>query len=116
MIFYAEDPELPVLVEHLAQYRRAVFLRQGEIVLSDGQQEHVVVALDAVSLGEGVAAEDRTAVLLASLAAAWALEIPPALMAAGLRRFDREAPIAHEPIRRLTAAVASPEPLAEKSL
>ena len=27
VIFYAEDPELPVLVEHLAQYRRAVFLR-----------------------------------------------------------------------------------------
>ena len=36
-------------------------------------------------------------VLLASLAAAWALEISPALMAAGLRTFDREAPIAHAP-------------------
>jgi len=116
VIFYAEDPELPVLVEHLAQYRRAVFLRQGEIVLSDGQQEHVVVALDDVSLGDSVAADDKTAVLLASLAAAWALEISPALMAAGLRTFDREAPIAHEPIRRLPAAVVSPESLAEKSL
>jgi len=116
VIFYAEDPDLPVLVEHLAQYRRAVFLRQGEIVLSDGQQEHVVVALDDVSLGDSVADDDRTAVLLASLAAAWALEISPALMAAGLRTFDREAPIAHAPIRRVPAAMVSPESLAEKSL
>ncbi|AOS78182.1 MULTISPECIES: cyanophycin synthetase [Hydrogenophaga] len=116
VIFYAEDPDLPVLVEHLAQYRRAVFLRQGEIVLSDGQQEHVVVALSDVSLGDSVAADDKTAVLLASLAAAWALEISPALMAAGLRTFDREAPIAHAPIRRMPAAVVSPESLAEKSL
>lgn len=116
VIFYAEDPDLPVLVEHLAQYRRAVFLRQGEIVLSDGQQEHVVVALSDVSLGDSVAADDKTAVLLASLAAAWALEILPALMAAGLRTFDREAPIAHAPIRRMPAAVVSPESLAEKSL
>lgn len=116
VIFYAEDPDLPVLMEHLAQYRRAVFLRQGEIVLSDGQQEHVVVALSDVSLGDSVAADDKTAVLLASLAAAWALEISPALMAAGLRTFDREAPIAHAPIRRLPAAVVSPESLAEKSL
>ena len=116
VIFYAEDPDLPVLVEHLAQYRRAVFLRQGEIVLSDGQQEHVVVALDDVSLGDSVADDDRTAVLLASLAAAWALEISPALMAAGLRTFDREAPIAHAPIRRKPTPVVSPEALAEKSL
>jgi cyanophycin synthetase len=116
VIFYAEDPDLPVLVEHLAQYRRAVFLRQGEIVLSDGQQEHVVVALDDVSLGDSVADEDRTAVLLASLAAAWALEISPALMAAGLRTFDREAPIAHAPIRRMPTPVVAPESLAEKSL
>lgn len=116
VIFYAEDPDLPVLVEHLAQYRRAVFLRQGEIVLSDGQQEHAVVALSDVSLGDSVAADDKTAVLLASLAAAWALEISPALMAAGLRTFDREAPIAHAPIRRMPAAVVSPESLAEKSL
>jgi cyanophycin synthetase len=116
VIFYAEDPELPVLVEHLAQYRRAVFLRQGDIVLSDGQQEHVVASLAQVSLGEGVAPEDKTAVLLASLAAAWALDISPALMAAGLRTFAREAPIAHAPVRRVPAAQPSPESLAEKSL
>src|SRR5690606_19856114 len=67
VIFYAEDPELPVMAEHLSQCRRAVYVRNGSIVLGDGQRELAVVALDGVSLqAAGVCAEEQLEVLLAS--------------------------------------------------
>ncbi len=100
VIFFAQDPQLPVIVEHLAQYRRAVYLRHGVVVLGDGQSERAVAALTDVSLGEDVSAEDKAPVLLAALAAAWALGISPELMGAGLQTFAREAPIALAPVRR----------------
>jgi cyanophycin synthetase len=100
VIFFAQDPALPVIVEHLAQYRRAVYLRHGVVVLGDGQSERAVAALTDVSLGEDVSAEDKAPVLLAALAAAWALGISPELMGAGLQTFAREAPIALAPVRR----------------
>ncbi|MEY2891746.1 MAG: hypothetical protein RJA98_1654 [Pseudomonadota bacterium] len=107
VIFYAEDPELPVIVEHLAQCRRAVFVRHGKVVLADGQDERPVTALAGVQLGTGVEPEEKTAVLLASLAAAWALGISPELMVAGLKTFAREAPIDHSPRGPVSATANS---------
>jgi cyanophycin synthetase len=112
VIFFAQDPALPVIVEHLAQYRRAVYLRHGVVVLGDGQTERAVAALTDVSLGDDVSPEDKAPVLLAALAAAWALGISPELMTAGLQTFAREAPIAIAPVRRAmeTARNATPIP------
>jgi cyanophycin synthetase len=110
VIFYAEDPELPVIVEHLAQCRRAVIVRQGQVLLAEGMTLRPVVALADVQLGADIAPEDRTAVLLASLAAAWALGVSPELMAAGLQTFERDAPIAHPPLRRVSGVLIPPEP------
>lgn len=110
VIFFAEDPELPVIVEHLAQGHRAVFVREGQVVLAEGMVMRPVVALADVQLGADVAPEDGTAVLLASLAAAWALRVSPELMAAGLKTFEREAPIAHPPLRRVSGVLIPPEP------
>ncbi len=119
VIYFAQDPALPVIVEHLAQYRRAVYLRHGVVVLGDGQTERAVVALTDASLGDDVAPEDKAPVLLAALAAAWALGISPELMGAGLQTFAREAPIALAPVRRAMDSARNvtqtPETLALKS-
>ncbi|QIM50954.1 cyanophycin synthetase [Hydrogenophaga crocea] len=118
VIFYAEDPELPVMSEHLSQCRRAVFVRNGHIVLGDGQREQVVVALDGVSLAAaGIPSEEQTHVLLASFATAWALGISPELMAAGLQTFAREVPLVFPPRVPLPGVddTASSLPVAIKS-
>ncbi|MBL0917518.1 MAG: cyanophycin synthetase [Hydrogenophaga sp.] len=117
VIFYAEDPELPVMAEHLAQCRRAVFVRHGRIVLGDGQREQVVVALGGVSLAAaGISPEEQTHVLLASFATAWALGISPELMAAGLQTFAFELPLVFPPRMPLPGAPEVPEtPVAMKS-
>jgi cyanophycin synthetase len=117
VIFYAEDPELPVLAEHLAQCRRAVFVRQGRIVLGDGQREQVVVALEGVSLAAaGISPDEQTQVLLAAFATAWALGISPELMAAGLQTFALEVPLTFPPRVPLPGAPdASETPVALKS-
>lgn len=118
VIFYAPDPELPVMAEHLSQCRRAVFVRDGRIVLGDGQREQVVVALDGVSLAAaGIAPDDQTQVLLASFATAWALGISPELMAAGLQTFALEIPLVFPPRVPLpgTPQHADESPIALKS-
>src|SRR5690606_18318860 len=98
VIFYAEDPALPVMAEHLSQCRRAVYVRHGHIVLGDGQRERTVVALDGVSLtAAGIAPDEQASVLLAALATAWALGISPELMAAGLQTFALEVPLIFPP-------------------
>lgn len=117
VIFYAEDPELPVMAEHLAQCRRAVFVRHGRIVLGDGQREQGVVALGGVSLAAaGISPDEQTQVLLAAFATAWALGISPELMAAGLQTFALEVPLIFPPRVPLPGAPdASETPVAMKS-
>lgn len=117
VIFYAADPELPVMAEHLSQCRRAVFVRHGQVVLGDGQREQAVVALEGVALAAaGIPASEQTQVLLASLATAWALGISPQLMAAGLQTFAREVPLIFPPRVPLPGMeTASPTPVVVKS-
>jgi cyanophycin synthetase len=37
VIFFAADPDLPTIVEHRAQGKRAVFVRNGRVVLASGE-------------------------------------------------------------------------------
>ena len=87
VIFYAEDATLPALEAHRAAGERAVFLRDGWLVLADGAQETSLVALD--SLLPATAADPEA--LLAAVAATWALGMEPGLISAGLRTFDAAA-------------------------
>ena len=84
VIFYGADPTLPVIVAHRAAGQRAVTLRNGKVVLADGASETALLGLASLKAG---AAEDPGSVL-AAVAAAWALDVPADLMAAGLRSFD----------------------------
>ncbi|MDQ1834575.1 cyanophycin synthetase [Massilia scottii] len=87
VIFYALDPALPVIVAHRAAGERAVFMRGQEVVLGDGAQETVLFQMS--TLKPGTARYPET--VLAAVAAAWALDVPAALIGAGLRTFDTAA-------------------------
>ncbi len=83
VILYAVDPANPALQAHRARNGRVVFLQDGRPVLATGHAEtrlaspsHVVRrGLDCVAL-------------LPVVATAWALDIPPDLIIAGIETFD----------------------------
>ncbi|MBC3861979.1 cyanophycin synthetase [Undibacterium jejuense] len=84
VIFYALDATLPVIVKHREEGERVVFVRDQNIVLANGAEETALLPLS--SLKPAKAAQPES--ILAAVAAAWALNIDPELIEAGLRTFD----------------------------
>lgn len=95
VILYATDPSLPAIVAHRAQDQgRAVLLMDGKVVLATGSSEKSIGTLERLTAGrESLAADVPT--LLAAVAAAWALDIAPDLIAAGIKTFEPAAPAAN---------------------
>jgi len=84
VIFYSSQADNPVVRTQLDAGGRAVFLRDAGIVLGDGAQ--IYGQLPLASLKPEKAA--RPEMVMAAVAAAWALNIPLELIGAGLRTFD----------------------------
>ncbi|OOG38740.1 cyanophycin synthetase [Polaromonas sp. A23] len=91
VIFYAADPALPVISTHLHGHGRAVFMRQGKVVLANGSNEAFLPGLDKLSKWQGRHAPTAEGSLLAAIAAAWALGIPLNLIGAGIEAFESSA-------------------------
>jgi len=87
VIFYTADANHPRVAAQRAAGERSVFVRDGAIVLADGGNERALLALSAL---KPATAKWPTSVL-AAVAAAWALDVDPAILAAGLRTFDAAA-------------------------
>lgn len=87
VIFYGESSELPAIVKHRAEGGRVVFLSNGRLILATGNEEATLQAMGSrLETGMEVCSES----ILAAAAAAWALDIPMELMAAGIETFDAE--------------------------
>ncbi|MBC3884696.1 cyanophycin synthetase [Undibacterium griseum] len=84
VIFYALDAGLETIVKHRALGERVVFVRDNHIVLASGAEETALLPLS--SLKPAKAQQPET--IMAAVAAAWALDISPELIGAGLRTFD----------------------------
>jgi cyanophycin synthetase len=84
VIFYGMDENLPAIASHRANEERVVFLRDKFIVLARGMTE--VARIPLASLKPSKAAQPE--MVMAAVAAAWALDITPELINAGLRNFD----------------------------
>ncbi len=87
VIFYAADPDTPVLARQRAAGERAVTLRGAKIVLAEGADETPLVSL--ASLRPATAANPDS--VLAAVAVAWAMQVPAEIICAGLRAFDAQA-------------------------
>ncbi|OZI24915.1 cyanophycin synthetase [Bordetella genomosp. 7] len=90
VIFFGRDPALPAIAAQLAQGRRAVFLRAGAIVLAAGSHEAALADIASVPLTHGARVAFQVENVLAAVAAAWALDVPEAIIRAGIEAFDSE--------------------------
>lgn len=88
VIFFGIDPALPAIAEHLRQDRRAVYVRDGSIVLAQGSREEKLAAVAAIPLTHGGRVAFQVENVLAAVGAAWALDIPVELIRAGIETFD----------------------------
>ena len=86
-IYYAADPANPRVTAHAAKGGRSVYVRDGVIVLATGSEEQRLLAVSSLV---PATAKHPTSVL-AAVAAAWALDVAPTILAAGLRTFDAAA-------------------------
>lgn len=84
VIFYAFDEQNPVLAAHRAAGERIVFVRDGRIMLAEGDAETRLNTLDTMKPSTVKYPEN----VLAAVAAAWALGVPSDLLCGGLRAFD----------------------------
>jgi cyanophycin synthetase len=75
VVFFAIDPNHPVVVRHRGVGGRAVFVRDGQIMLAEGDREESVVSLDHLPLTRGGQVAFQVENSLASVAAAWSLGI-----------------------------------------
>jgi cyanophycin synthetase len=91
VIFYAADPSLAAFNAHLATGGRAVFVRQGQVVLASGTTEVFLPGLDKLVTWQSRPAPTSQDSLLAAIAAAWALGIPLSLIGAGIEAFESSA-------------------------
>ena len=90
VVLYAQDGTLPVIAEHRVKDNgRAVFVKNGRVVLATGSAEHVLGALSDLTFGRNAVVPDTDA-LLAAIGAAWALDIAPDLIGAGIKTFEPE--------------------------
>jgi cyanophycin synthetase len=90
VVLYAQDAGLAAIAEHRARDNgRAVFLKNGRVVLATGNAEHALGALGDLTFGRNAVVPDTDA-LLAAVATAWALDIAPDLIGAGIKTFEPE--------------------------
>ena len=92
VVLYAQDASLPAIVEHRARDQgRAVVVRNSRVVLATGSAEHVLGTLSELTFGRNAIVPETDA-LLAAIGAAWALDIAPDLIGAGIKTFEPELP------------------------
>jgi cyanophycin synthetase len=87
LIYFALDPELPAVTEHLGHGKRSVIVRDDEIVLASGSDEVPLARLKDIPLTEGGTAAAQVENVLAAVGAAWALDISIDVMRTGIETF-----------------------------
>ncbi|KUF42284.1 cyanophycin synthetase [Comamonas kerstersii] len=89
VLFYSLDASNATVAAHREAGGRAVLLKGEEVVLVQNSTERVLGTLTALRPVNGF--EPDHAALLAAVATAWALDITPELIAAGIKTFDYQA-------------------------
>jgi cyanophycin synthetase len=90
VILYGTDPALPALAAHREQGGRAVFLREGRVVLAAGDDETALFSRARRTAPATLGHALPWASALPAVAAAWALGLAPELIETALATFDAE--------------------------
>lgn len=86
VIFYGLDPQLEAITTHRASGERVLFVHDGQIVLAQGSEEIALIPLASMKQAKA----EKPEMVMAAVAAAWALGLTPELIAAGLRTFESD--------------------------
>ena len=84
VVYYGLDDKNQIIQSHLQRGEKAVFLRDQVIVLAQGMTDIAFLPLGSLKPAKA----DNPEMVMAAIAAAWALNISPELIGAGLRTFE----------------------------
>ncbi|HTQ40494.1 MAG TPA: cyanophycin synthetase [Pirellulales bacterium] len=87
VLFFAIDPQHPVMVRHRAAGGRAVTVSDGNIILAEGENEVPLMPINQVPLTHGGRVGFQVENTLASVGAAWSLGYAREMIRAGLESF-----------------------------
>ncbi|MEW6662688.1 MAG: cyanophycin synthetase [Bacillota bacterium] len=87
VIYFSQNKNNPIIRRHLGAGGRAVVVQNGRLVLAEGDQVSNLVLLKKIPLTFGGTAFHNVQNILAAAGAAWALGVPPSVIAKGLREF-----------------------------
>ncbi len=91
VIFFSLDGDLPIVTEHRAQGKRAVYLRDEVITLANGADEAPLMARSAIPWISEKTAEFQTENALTAVAAAWSMGVSLDCIRAGIETFSADA-------------------------
>lgn len=84
VIFYAQDSQLQAITAHRALGGRALFVLDQQIVLAQGSEQVARIPLASMKKAKA----EKPEMVMAAVAAAWALGLTPELITAGLHTFE----------------------------
>ncbi|WP_406700789.1 cyanophycin synthetase [Singulisphaera sp. Ch08] len=87
VIWFARDPEHPVIVHHRKAGGRAVFVRDGAIVLARGSEEDPLILLANAPITHQGRVGFQVENVLATIGAAWSIGLPLESIRSGLASF-----------------------------
>jgi cyanophycin synthetase len=90
VLFFAKCPDNAVLAQHRAKGGRAVTIRDGEIVLCEGDREVPLMPIGRVPLAHGGRVPFQVENVLAAVGACWNLGLPREVLRAGLETFGND--------------------------
>jgi cyanophycin synthetase len=88
VIYFARDGSHPVLREHRSKGHRTAFVREGSMVLAEGDAEKLLASLADVPLTRSGKIAFQVENALAAAAGVWALGLPLAAIRAALASFE----------------------------
>jgi cyanophycin synthetase len=94
VILYGRDAALPAIAEHRASGGRAVFVRDGRIVMASAEGETVLFQRNHGATPAALGGALPFRCVLPAVGAAWALGLAPDLIETALATFDVEQPVA----------------------
>ena len=85
---FSRQANLPSLTAHIARGQRAVFVDHGQLILAEGSLRRNLCTIASIPVTEAGTRQEYLTSILAAAAAAWALDVSPELIEAGLIAFE----------------------------
>jgi cyanophycin synthetase len=90
VIFFGLDGTDPILQQHRAEGKRAVFVREGQLILCEGPSETALISMNEIPITHSGRASFQVENALAAAAAAWALGLSQEAIRTGLETFHAD--------------------------